>query len=432
MSNYPNNQTKIVLVAYYFPPKQFSGATRALNIANSLARAGMEVVVITPCPRLFTNAANKRFSLEPNVKVMETGHCLRILNPDTISRRIPLVGRIATSLGRRLAERIYHDSEIGWTFDLSKALKSLEIKPDAVIVTASPYSPISTVAKWCENQNIPFSIDYRDLLSGNPHSKPLEANKWIAKKESEWLKQAAAIVTVSQTWQAILGHRQRNNCPVFTITNGFDPADSCIGDTNCNQCEMPSLVYSGIFLPPKRIIDPIFVALRRVKASSDFRFHYFGHDGDYILRKAEEFGLQSHVINHAIQPRDIVLRYLQDANVSIVISSVEAATCESDLGILPAKLYEAMAFGIPVLGLGDIRSDLAEICRQEGIGACFSSLDIEGISSFILENCTKKNRYNPPINYSWTEIGKKYAAIVNEMTNLFPIKLRHPSPAKSN
>ena len=87
------------------------------------------------------------------------------------------------------------------------------------------------------------------------------------------------------------------------------------------------------------------------------------------------------------------------------------------LGV-PSKSYNIMAAGKPILFIGDLNSEIALMIKEYGIGYCFDSKDINGISAFLisLHDTSREDLYKKGIkarqiaetNFSEKEILKKF------------------------
>lgn len=408
-------ERSVLLIAYYYPPKPFSGSVRARNIATSLSRRGFIVHVVTPNPRLFSRTSGFPGVEPTNITVHETSLLLNFLNPDCTFREKGHLGRFLSGLYKRWCNLTSREIEFPWNKNLATWLDRTDCGFDYAIVTCSPYSPAYTVMKWCRKHQVPLIVDYRDLLVGNPHSAGSYLNSRIACQEAEWLANASAITTVSESWRKVLSSRPEVTCPVYTISNGFD-ADEFLSCNSTSSTSNPFIIYSGIFLPPKRSIDPLFEALRLLPSDFQDCFHYFGPDVDYVQRKSVEFDCQHLVVNHGMKSRDVVKQYLREANASIVISTIERnVSTLGDAGIVPAKIYEAMALGIPILAFAPIDSDVAEMLTKTEAGSILDPGSPAQTAASIRRALAVKARYQPPAQYSWDAIGDRLTSVLDSV-----------------
>jgi glycosyltransferase involved in cell wall biosynthesis len=388
---------------------------RARNIAASLAKLGFIVHVVTPSPKLFSRTGSTHPARQLNPLIHETELRFHILNPDCRFRETGLFGRVITSLYKRFCYLTSNEIEFAWNSTLAKWLNQSGQPFDYAIVTCSPYSPAYTVMKWCKARGTPLIIDYRDLLVGNPHSRNSSINTRIGRQEAEWLANASAITTVSESWRKVLSDRPEVTCPVVTISNGFDADEFSIQDSH-SPPNKPFIVYAGIFLPPKRAIDPLFEALRLLPARFQECFHYFGPDTEYVQRKSVEFNCSHLIVNHGMKPRDVIKQYLKHSHASLVISTIEPRISTlAEAGIIPAKIYEAMALGIPILAFSPENSEIAEMLKQTKAGSILSACSPNSVAAAIQQTLEYKRRYQPPAKYSWEVIGHRLKTVLESM-----------------
>ena len=62
---------------------------------------------------------------------------------------------------------------------------------------------------------------------------------------------------------------------------------------------------------------------------------------------------------------------------------------EHNEGVTPAKMFEYLSLGIPVLGLAPPEGDLGTILRETGGGGVFLHEDAEGIAAFITHHAAR-------------------------------------------
>ena len=81
---------------------------------------------------------------------------------------------------------------------------------------------------------------------------------------------------------------------------------------------------------------------------------------------------------------------------------------------LPGKLFEYIASGKPVLCLGPVDGDTAEILANGGFGKCFDYDDAGGISEFITGSMNKDfaGIKTPPAEFSRRNLAMKIASLL--------------------
>ena len=116
-------------------------------------------------------------------------------------------------------------------------------------------------------------------------------------------------------------------------------------------------------------------------------------------------------------PRSDQNKVLNDCDIAII------TLAEGMYGLgVPSKSYNIMAAGKPILFIGDTNSEIALVIKENEIGFCFETNDVEGIYDFfkeldfnkklLLETMGKKARKLAESEYSEEIILKKYLQVI--------------------
>jgi len=88
-------------------------------------------------------------------------------------------------------------------------------------------------------------------------------------------------------------------------------------------------------------------------------------------------------------------------------------------GYMPGKLFEYMATGIPVLGVGPSNGDASDLLRETKAGEMFEATDLSGIKNFLITNFERWKggkdvfHVNPAVNnYSRKELTRQLAELL--------------------
>ena len=371
----PADRRQILIVSYDFPPIQGPGIWRSLGFARHLPALGWTVRV----------ACSDR-----NYWHSRTDPALLERIPDGVGvhrvRGIPWGARF----GRVLPERIA--GPLRWRFPEPLLIPILKLAAHALAV-ASPGS------KWCV------------LTSGPPHVvhlvglilKRLRGCTWIADYRDLWMddpvlawkggyqralghraeravmQEADLVVTVTPTWRDLLAARRAGR-PTVLIRNAAD-----FDGIELPQAERPWQAGGPVLLFPGTPYTDngppaLFDGIRRhlVAPGEDrprCRFAFLGLHGDFRTRVAD-WGLGPHVLDLGPQPHARTLALMQGAD-GILVPLRHAATTG---GAIPAKAYEAMALGKPILLVADPAGDAAELARAYGRAVIASSTDAEDVA----------------------------------------------------
>lgn len=428
----------VLIVAYSFPPNGGVGGLRPFRLAQALARRGWRVFVLTPEA---TGLASPSLPLSPaalaGVEVVRTRHALRaaVFHRLLPGRRTPVAsvrapGTLMPSAGSPhrnaawLAMRaliLFPDEQVGWLKDaVEEGTQLIERHAISVIVTTSPPETSHLVgARLKQRTGIPWVADFRDPWSFSHLRPPSLLDALHRRKEAVVLRRADALVTVTEGW----GQRFRAlypRLPCHVIRNGYDiplvTETRQTGDTF-------RVVYTGkldvqlqsldIFLDGLRA----FLATRGHREDVDVAFHCYGDTAgavrDVLERshiEAVRFGgLLDHATSAAAQA---------EASVLLLFPWNRDPDC------IPAKLFDYLAAGPPVLVVGDGSSEPARIVREAEAGAVVGT---PGEVERTLQGWYEEwRRGSPPApravdkltNHSFEKRGEAYDALLRSVVGI--------------
>src|SRR5262249_17286430 len=180
-----------------------------------------------------------------------------------------------------------------------------------------------------------------------------------------------------------------------------------------------AIVYTGVFHHPDRIITPVMAALRRLKdtrkSKMDWRFHYYGPQGNHVHDEAERFDVTEQVVLHGEVSRADALSAIRGAGVTVVISTVLDEGTPEDRGIVPGKLFEPLGLGRPILLVAARGSFTQHIIDTAGLGRTLTGSNIDGMVSFFVEAMSgRAPKAKKPEAYAWKNIIKRLDVVLRE------------------
>jgi glycosyltransferase involved in cell wall biosynthesis len=253
-------------------------------------------------------------------------------------------------------------------------------RPDVVIATSPQFFTACAGYMVSRIKRVPFVFELRDLwpesikvVGAMRNSAMLHFLEWI---ELRLYRKAAGIVSVTHAFRAHLRQRGIDDAKIEVVTNGIDLSNFV------PQLRDPLLARS-LGLEGKFVagyvgthglahgLETILEAARIVKEWPEgeaYRFVLLG-DGarkQALIEQAREMRLDNVIFLDTV-PKNEVVRYWSLLDVSI-IHLRKAELFES---VIPSKLFECMALGIPVLH--GVPGESAEIVEKEEIGLVFES-----------------------------------------------------------
>ncbi|MFO1300366.1 MAG: glycosyltransferase [Burkholderiaceae bacterium] len=341
----------VLLIAYHFPPLSgSSGLQRTLRFAQYLPEFGWKPIVLTVLPSAYEQVDERSLvQIPPGCEVVRT-RCFD-------------AGRHLSVRGRYAAFTALPDRWASWQLWGVRAGERL-CRERGIRALWSTY-PIATAHKigaaLAERTALPWIADFRDPMAQDGY--PSDPRRWREFKRIEESAASTAVRLVFVSPSALAMYRERYpETPAerfVLIENGFDePSFEGLPDAGTpHRVGPPVLLHSGIVYPSERDPGALFEALGRLVASGRIRpgdvvvrFRASVHE-DLLRRLASERRVEAFVeILPTIPYRD-ALREMKEADALLVM---QGANCNEQI---PAKLYEYLRAGRPILGLADPRGD---------------------------------------------------------------------------
>jgi hypothetical protein len=364
---------RVLLIAFAYPPVQIVGSVRPAALAKYLPRFGWEATVLTP--KLQTRRSSKsiveteyrdvledwkaRFHLDRKRGLHEELGLPQAKKPGDV-----LVHTRALDLAKYILS--YPDSTKGWTpFALAavQEIRRQNVDIDA-IVTTSP--PISSHLIGRDAKNIlgcPWIADLRDLWTqnlGERTSKLLQIGL-----EKRTLRQADALVTVSDPWASRLERRYPEK-KVWSITNGFDPDD--FDSPPPALTEKFSITYTGELYAGQRdptlLFEVLSDLLKETIPASELRVRFYGRIEPWLPALIEKFGLNEVVALNGPTPRMEAVAHQRESQVLLLLPWSNP----KETGHHSAKLFEYLAAARPILAIGGARGVITQTLETADAG----------------------------------------------------------------
>jgi peptidoglycan/xylan/chitin deacetylase (PgdA/CDA1 family)/glycosyltransferase involved in cell wall biosynthesis len=356
----PSGKRKVLMVAFHFPPQAgSSGILRTLNFVKYLPRNGWQPTVLSAHPRAYVECRDDLLkSIPPETRVVRA-QALDAAKHLSIKGKYP--GWFA--LPDRWAS--------WWLGGLVAGLRIIrEQKPD-VIWSTYPIATAHLIAySLAKRTGLPWIADFRDpMINGGYPSNRLQRKTWQW-LESRVFQQATRCVFTTERAAQLYRSRypaQAHKCLV--IENGYD--EEAFEGNAPQRTGVPEggilMLHSGIIYPQERDPSAFFAAVRAwldaggadaSKLIIRFRAPYHG---DEVAQLAALHGLTANVEIAPPVPYQVAIAEMLGADLLLVFqgSSFNAQ--------VPAKIYEYLRTGNPVLGLvdpaGDTAKKLAEFKR---------------------------------------------------------------------
>lgn len=354
---------RVLMVAYHFPPLAgSSGIQRTLRFAQQLPALGWEPIVLTTDARAYERTNDDLDADVPAGLVVKRSFAL-----DT-SRHLSVGGRYLGWMARP-------DRWVSWRFAAVRDGKALirRLRPRALWSTY-PIATAHLIGSLLQRASgLPWVADFRDPMAQDGYpADPVTRQSFL---DIEAAAMAQAAHSVFTTPGAARMYRERYPFAaerIGVLENGYDE-DSFAGVEAAARAGGPlnpgkvTLLHSGIVYPSERDPTQLFEALgrlhreRRLSAETfSLRFRASVHDR-MLLDLAARHGVGALVeVLPAMPYRDALLEMLR-ADALLVL---QGSGCNEQV---PAKTYEYLRAGRPVLCLSEPVGDTLAVLRAAGL-----------------------------------------------------------------
>ncbi len=294
-------------------------------------------------------------------------------NPSFIGRQIQYIR----------ANYFIPDSRKFWVKPSVKKLTSFvqENDIDIMITTGPPHSLHLIGAEIKKRTGLKWLADFRDPWTNIDYFHSLPLTKKSREKhyqmETMVLKKADAVTVVGNSMKKEFSDR---NDQVHVLTNGFD------GDTKSKESLLDkkfSICHIGM-MNADRNPKILWRAIRElIDESEDFRkdlvVKLIGNCDREVYESVSEWKLKHHVSFVAYVPHKDVLNFQRSSQVLLLaVNNVPSAK-----SLITGKIFEYLQSQRPVIGIGPVDGDLADILNETQAGQMIDFEDVKGLKELI-------------------------------------------------
>lgn len=364
----------LLFVSDNFPPEVNAPASRTFEHCREWVKAGHEVTVITCVPNF------------PRGRVYE-GHRNRLYQTEVMDgiRVIRVWSYITANDGfiKRILDYV--------SFMVSAVVAAPTVKrPDLVIGTSPQFFSACAAFLIGRMKRKPFVFELRDIwpesikaVGAMPDSLVIRT---LERVELFLYQKANLIVSVTHSFKRILAERGVDSRKIVVVTNGVD------GSRFKAATKDPELVkrynLDGKFIVGyvgthgmahhlETILDAADRVRKRARGEVVFLLLGDGARKDALKEIAESMNLDNVIFIDSVA-KEAVVRYWSLLDLSVIHLK------KTDLfqNVIPSKLFECMAMGIPVLH--GVAGESAAIVEKEQVGIFFEPENAEGLCEGLL------------------------------------------------
>jgi glycosyltransferase involved in cell wall biosynthesis len=371
---------ELLIISLHFPPCGASGSFRMLGFVRHLPRFDWQVVVVAP-PMVPSEPIDR--GLQDHVP------------SETVLYPVPYPEDILAKCLRKAGLGLHSAWLLKALSACSRAVRAH--RPDAVLTTGPPHVTHLLGLFLKRRFGVTWVADFRDPWMTKDEATPTCGSagqpgslrwRWLAFLERSVIAHADLIAsTAPLATQKLQETFPTHQSKFITLTNGYDPERFGGRDTRASSGDCLRIVHTGEIYAgrdPRPFLDAVReLESERGQGRKPTSVCFFGKYSGYDFDLAEEIRRRNlgEVVDCCGQVSyDRVLREMCRSDILLLLD-----TPGRRVGV-PAKLYEYIGAGRPVLALTEQDGDVAWVIRESGIPArIVSPLDAAGIKQALIE-----------------------------------------------
>lgn len=369
---------RLLMIAYHFPPqKGSSGKLRTLKFARYLPRHGWEPIILSVHPRAYPAVdENPDKEIPPGTRVQ------RAFGMDT-ARHLSIHGKYPRLLA--LPDRW----ATWWVGGLLSGLRLIRQCAPQAIWSTFPIATAHLIGLTLHRlTGLPWVTDFRDPMTKDGYPADAAVRKVYRWIETQAVSRSTGLVFTTpktrQLYQKQFPGLNPDRCLV--IPNGYDEADfHGIGTAPLNAASAPKrplrLLHSGLLYPNEHDRDPrpFFRALVQLKADGRINASTLRVDlrapgsDDYFAGLIKDFRIDDMV---SLLPALPYQASLEDCARADGLLLFQGSAFDDQI---PAKVYEYLRIGRPIIACTSRTGDTAELLRSTGGATIVEMTDVAQI-----------------------------------------------------
>ncbi len=410
----------VLMIAYHYPPFQgSSGLQRTLKFSTYLTEHGWQPLVLTVRPQAYPRVDSAQLP-----EVRDDIVVRRTFALDT-ARHLAFCGAYPSFLA--LPDRWVS----WWLTAVPAALRLIRRYRPRVMWSTYPIATAHLIALTVHRlTRIRWVADFRDGMVDDTYPAIGTTLRSVYQRLERRIATSCDRAVLTTPGSMRLYAQRYASLPASrwtVIANGYDEDNFNAVESRVVRDDRPRaqllLLHSGMLYPSSRDPKAFFAAVRFLVENGGLSptslrivLRATGHD-DYYRRLIVAYGVQNVIfLEPAISYHEALAEMLAADGLLIF----QASDCNH---LIPAKLYEYMRAGKPILALTDPRGDTAELMRTWGIDT-IAPLDSEAeIADALLQFIVRIRAGNAPTAnsrdvrcYSRRALTAKLAALFDQLS----------------
>ncbi len=432
---------KVLIITYYWPPSGGSGVQRWLKFVKYLPQLGWQPYVFTPenpafdlkDPSLLKHVPDDaeiiHFPIwEPYEIFLKLS---KLFGGATSIKPTAVVGSKKRSVFQRFTTWIrgnffIPDPRKFWVKPSVEFLEDfLEANRITKIITTGPPHSMHLIGLRLKEKNpkLMWIADFRDPWSEWGFLDTLSlsslARKQHRKLESKVLKRADRVVTITPFY---VRHFERlGGRTVDLLTNGFDEDD--FSQLSYSKSDRFTIRHVGIInekCDPRPFMNALAEwAIENPEAGANTSIEFIGE----VHPEFKKFVTDSSTLNRMatftgnIPHQELMKQYGASSLLLIVLTGYKDAE-----GYMPGKLFEYIATGLPILGIGPEGGDAAALLRESGGGVMIDGSRKDEIKKELSLRFNEWQQNQSPVVKKSSAAAYSRKAITQQLINLLQVR----------
>ncbi len=358
----------ILMIPFHYPPMGgSSGVQRSLFFSSCLGEHGWKSLVLTAHSRAHPITSSEGLKDIPSHAVVKRTFAIDAARHLSIGGRFPRF----LALPDRWSSWVVSAVWSGWWM--------IKKHQPSVIWTTYPIASSHLIGFLLHKlTKLPWIADFRDPMTEEDYPSNPTVFKFYRWLEKKVMQNARYVVVTTPGVKRVYGARYGLEFidKIKIIQNGFDESKFSRVEANLNQKNQQTsdnerplrMVHSGVIYPEERDPEPLFLAISELKSQGVvsaktllLELRSAGHDDLF------ESMLSKHDIQDIVKllPSIPHEESIEDMLTADVLLLLQGSTCNEQI---PAKAYEYIRTGKPVIALTDEKGDTGQLLEQLGVG----------------------------------------------------------------
>ncbi len=432
---------KVLIITYYWPPSGGAGVQRWLKFVKYLRAFGWEPIVYTPMnPESPDEDESLMKDVPDGVEVVRT----EIWEPYDLYRKFtgakktdkinPAFHTDKKKVSMKQSFGVWvrgnfmiPDPRKFWIKPSVRYLRDFlaENPVDAIVSSGPPHSMHLIAMQLHREGFIPWVADFRDPWTNLDFYDDLKLTSWAdgkhRKLERQVLENANVVLSVGKTMneefiQMMKDYKSSTDLSKFKIiTNGYDESDVYKGPIEVDK--KFSIAHLGT-MSHARNPEVLWKALKRLSLEipdfkSDLEIKLVGKVDASVADSVRSFGLGDSLKLIPYIPHHEVVKVQQQSRLLLLVLN----NTRTAKGILTGKFFEYMSAKRPILAVGPVDGDAAEILIKANAGTIAGYNDDELVYSQVKDFYAKYKAGNLEVNSLGVEQYSR-KALTSQLVNI--------------